>query len=416
MNTKNIPSSSKPSALVISPNWLGDAIMTQPLLQILANDYDIDVLAPAHLIDLYQRMPHIQQIFAHDFKHGKFIWSSFKKTYDLIKKQGKCYKAAYILPNSFKSAILPFLLKIPKRVGYANELRGVLLTCAIPKIKRQHVKKMLMVNYYLNLLQNPNLLNNPNNPNNPNNSNNIKTHIPFLATPNNANNIQISQIPQLIKNQNFSTALYLKSKLGLDLDVKNYIVIAPGAEFGESKRWPAKYFAQLIVGLKNNWQENNAKQALHIILLGVKNDQATTSRIVDLVKASTSNQSNELFQIFDLAGQTSLAQALDLTAYANYAIVHDSGLMHAAAAFSTPLTAIYGSTSELHTPPLSQNQQAQILKLNLDCQPCFQKVCPFSQSSDISEKNKAYQCLTLLTPDVVLKKVIHDMKVKKITP
>jgi heptosyltransferase-2 len=140
-----------------------------------------------------------------------------------------------------------------------------------------------------------------------------------------------------------------------------YLVFAPGAEFGPSKRWPEAHYAQLAAG-----------QALPVLLLGSGKDAPVCDAIV---QGSTGRARN-------LAGRTSLAEAFALIAGARAMVSNDSGLMHVAAAFGVPQVALFGSSSPLHTPPL--NERACILWLKqdpdylppLDCAPCFERECP----------------------------------------
>lgn len=92
----------------------------------------------------------------------------------------------------------------------------------------------------------------------------------------------------------------------------------------------------------------------------------------------------------NLAGRTSLAEAIDLLSCAGAVVANDSGLMHVAAALNRPLVAVYGSTSPEFTPPLAEH--VEIVSLGLDCSPCFDRTCRFGH----------YNCLRELKPRPVV--------------
>ena len=124
-----------------------------------------------------------------------------------------------------------------------------------------------------------------------------------------------------------------------------YVVFCPGAEYGPAKRWP--YFSELA-----------AKLDRQVVLLGSASDREPAAGIAGR----------------NLIGQTTLDEAIDLIAGAAVVISNDSGLMHVAAAAGTPQLALFGSSSPLHTPPMSA--LARVLWLKIECSPCYQRVCP----------------------------------------
>ena len=166
------------------------------------------------------------------------------------------------------------------------------------------------------------------------------------------------------------------SELGLQSG--GYYVFAPGAEYGPAKRWPAAHFSELAAALD-----------LPVVLLGSGKEAALCEDIAAPVNVAQSGK------CINLAGKTSLPQALCLIAASKYAISNDSGLMHVAAAFSVPQVAIFGSSSPLHTPPL--NPLAKVLWLKndaayqppLDCAPCFARDCPLGHTRCLNDISAA---------------------------
>jgi heptosyltransferase-2 len=164
------------------------------------------------------------------------------------------------------------------------------------------------------------------------------------------------------------------AKFGLSLD-RPVLALCPGAEFGESKRWPAEHYAQVAEAkIREGWQ---------VWLFGSKKDHPVgediRSRLIPGLREESVN----------LSGDTSLAEAIDLLSCADSVVSNDSGLMHVAAALNRPLVAVYGSTSPGFTPPLAD--QVEVVRLGIECSPCFDRTCRFGH----------YNCLRQLMPPSV---------------
>jgi heptosyltransferase-2 len=171
----------------------------------------------------------------------------------------------------------------------------------------------------------------------------------------------------------------IKATLGaLNLVREGYHVFAPGAEYGDAKRWPASHFSELALMLD-----------LPVVLLGSAKEAALCASIADPVNA------RRLGHCINLAGKTSLTQALCAIAATKNIVSNDSGLMHVAAGFGVRQVAVFGSSSPLHTPPL--NPQAKVLWLKnspdyqppLDCAPCFERTCPLGHTRCLNDISAA---------------------------
>lgn len=155
----------------------------------------------------------------------------------------------------------------------------------------------------------------------------------------------------------------------LGLAAQGYYVLAPGAEYGPAKRWPPGHFARLAALLP-----------LPVVLLGSAKEAALCADIAAQAQALGS------LPCHDFSGRTSLDQALAVIAQARAMVSNDSGLMHVAAAFGIPQVALFGSSSPLHTPPLSPSAEVVWLKQDasyqppLDCAPCFARECPLGHT------------------------------------
>jgi heptosyltransferase-2 len=320
------------SILIIAPNWIGDAVMTQPLLANLKAQYTeskIDVLASTWVAPIYRACTEVHKVIEAKFEHKQLQWNLRKQLAKEI--ASKNYQVCFVLPNSFKSAIIPWLANIPFRVGYRGELRFGLINLALENPSK--VNRPPMVEHYLalsQLLGDEQALGLPGNP------------TPKLNVPAGAR-------------------LSVQTKLqSAKIDAANIYIMCPGAEYGQTKRWPTSHFAQLAQKLIASNPNNQ------IILLGSKSDHVLAQEI-----HSAANQS---VHIHNWCGSTSLDEAIALIGMSKAIISNDSGLMHIAAALKTPQVAIFGSSDPAHTPPLSD--KAKVIWLNLPCSPCHKRVCP----------------------------------------
>jgi heptosyltransferase-2 len=199
-----------------------------------------------------------------------------------------------------------------------------------------------------------------------------------LGLPDGAALPQPLPVPELLTdNENTHAAL---QRLELDPVAKPVLALCPGAEFGPAKQWPEEYYAQVAqTWLDKDW---------HVWLFGSSNDAAVCNRINGLAGDRCAN----------LAGRTSLAEAIDLLAMAAFVVSNDSGLMHVAAALQRPMVAIYGSSDPGFTPPLSDT--AKVERLGLECSPCFKRECPLGH----------LKCLKELAPERIIRAMEEVMK------
>ncbi|HYF18344.1 MAG TPA: lipopolysaccharide heptosyltransferase II [Ramlibacter sp.] len=306
-------------SLVIAPQWIGDAVMTEPLLRRLhARGERLTMGAVPWVAPVYRAMPQVEAVVEFPFRHGGLQWSARRR---LAREMQGRFDTAYVLPNSLKSALLPFLASIPRRVGYLGEARVGLLTHRLKNPR----DKPPMVAFYSALAGE---------------QQGLDQDRPRL-------HLQAAAIEAALAAQGVARG--------------GYVTFAPGAEFGPSKRWPAEHYAALARTVDEP-----------VLLLGSAKDAPVCEAIAAAAPGRCRN----------LAGQTSLADAFALIAGAGAMVSNDSGLMHVAAAFGVPQVALFGSSSPLHTPPL--NDRAQVIWLKddsayqppLDCAPCFARDCP----------------------------------------
>ena len=331
--------------LILGPAWVGDMVLAQSLFKMLKinrPDCIIDVAAPAWTLPLLDRMPEVTGKIALPFKHGEFAFWQRIQFGKSLKNAG--YTQAIILTNSFKSALLPWAAGIPKRTSFLGEMRYGLVNDVRP-LNKAKLKKTVERFVFLGLNHNQNLPE---------------------TLPN----------PQLVSKKN--NALESLKRLGLTEPSSKILGLCPGAEYGEAKRWPAEYYADVANEvLKKGWQ---------VWLFGSDKDMPVTMKINQL----TQNQ------CLDLGGKTKLGDAIDLMALCETVISNDSGLMHIAAALNKKLIAIFGSSDPAHTPPMSPD--AVIEYLALECSPCFKRECPLTGDAHL-------RCLNNIKPQPLVQKI-----------
>jgi heptosyltransferase II len=327
-------------SLIIAPQWIGDAVMTEPLMRRLhARGERLTVGALPWVAPVYRAMTQVAEVIEFPFAHGGLQWTARRTLAKQLRGQ---FDAAYVCPNSLKSALLPWWANIPCRVGYQGESRSVLLSDALPNPPKG--ARPPMVAFYSALSGDADITN---------------------------DRPQLQLAPQAVD----------QALADMGLQRGAYYVFAPGAEYGPAKRWPVGHFSELARSLR-----------LPVVLLG----SAKEAEVCEAIAAPVNAQ--QPGKCLNLAGKTSLAHAFAAITATKSIVSNDSGLMHVAAALGVPQVAVFGSSSPLHTPPLSD--QARVLWLKndasyqppLDCAPCFARECPLGHT----------RCLVDISPERLL--------------
>ena len=211
--------------LVVAPNWIGDALMAQPLLvRLKQSGAAIDVLAPEWVAPVMQRMAEVDHVIAAPFRHGPLQLGARWRLGRELKRRG--YDKAMVLPNTFKSALVPFFARIPQRVGYVGEMRyGVL------NARRQQTNAPMPM-HYARLAGEPD---------------------GELSRP----HLEVTP----------AEVAETRRRFGIEgPHFSRYAVVCPGAEYGPAKRWP--YFQDLAASL-----------SMPVVLLGSTKDQDAAAGI-----------------------------------------------------------------------------------------------------------------------------------------
>ncbi|MDN3662171.1 lipopolysaccharide heptosyltransferase II [Vibrio agarivorans] len=318
--------------LVIGPSWVGDMVMSQGLyieLKRLHPESQIDVLAPGWCKAILDRMPEVNEALDMPLGHGDF---DLRTRYRIGKVlRGANYDLAFTLPNSAKSALIPWFARIPVRTGWKGECRYGLLN----DLRTNKRAFQYMLERYVALAHKKQEM----------------TGSGCLGA------LESLPYPKLSLSADALEQALAKLKLNMDRPV---LGLCPGAEFGPAKRWPEQHYSRIAEELIDKGHQ--------VWLFGSKKDTEVTSQIQQLMSESSRAHCT------NLAGRTSLIEAIDLIGACQTVVSNDSGLMHIAAAVGCNVVAIYGSSSPKYTPPLTS--KLRVLNTDIECRPCFQRECP----------------------------------------
>ncbi len=316
--------------LVVATNWIGDAVMSIPVLRELrrlAPRARISLLVRPWVAEIYSSAEYLDEVLV--YQPGGAIDSTLSTAARLKTSR---FDAALLLPNSLRSALLVRLAGIRARIGYATDGRGFLLTHKVklrPEVLRQHE-----IYYYLGILSGAGL-----------SDRDYEPEGDFRP------DISISPAEELL---NLAQAK-LRS-IGLT-GGRKLAGLNPGAYYGPAKRWPTARYAALADRLID-------ELAMEVVIFGSRDERRLGEEIVNSMRHHAHN----------LAGATSLGELIGLIAQCDLFITNDSGPMHLAAALGVPQVAIFGSSDERLTGPWSES--ARVAKHSIECSPCFLRQCP----------------------------------------
>ena len=343
-----------PRVLLIAPQWIGDAVMAQPLVALLAvRGEQVTALGLPSVAAVLRAMPGVAEVIEAPFAHGKLDWRLRSQIAAQLRGQG--FARAYILGNNLKARLVPWLARIPQRVGYVGEAGGLLLTQRIRPsghgVGQAEPMALSPVSCRL--------------PKAPPRRADIRDHYAALAQ--RPGEASPSRRPEPTLAVAREQARAVGARFGLP---ERWVALCPGAEYGPAKQWPSAHFATLAARAQ--------RAGYAVAVLGTPRDAATGQAIA----AQTPGVRN-------LCGVTQLDEAVALLADCSGAVSNDSGLMHIAAALGRPTVGVYGSTDPRHTPPAAHH--SAVLWLQLECSPCFARTCPLGH----------LHCLWQIQPEAV---------------
>jgi heptosyltransferase II len=330
---KQLKTDAVKNILIRGVNWVGDAVMSIPAMREIRRlfpESHISLLVNPWVSPIYAEVEFVDEILQYDKRGIHKGWAGFGRLVSDLRRRD--FDLAILLQNAFEAALIACCARIPMRVGYARDGRHLLLThaCKIdPGVRQVH-----QVYYYLGILSSLGLL------------------APRLWERNDC------RFPTGIgvRETDREAALAMLRTNGIN---ENDLVVAvnPGAFYGEAKRWFPERYAAVADALATRY-------GAQIVILGASSDLETAGRVAAHMSSRP----------VILAGQTTLGQLMGLLKQIDLLITNDSGTMHLAAALDVPQLAIFGSTSEIATGPLNQN--AAVIKHQVECNPCFLRECP----------------------------------------
>ena len=331
--------STRPRILIRAANWVGDAIMTTPVIRGVRKNFpgsSITVLAKPWVIPVYVNNPHVDKVMVYetDGRH-KMGMGTLCLAKDILRKK---FDIAFLMQNAFEAALLAFLAQIPLRVGYNTDCRTLMLNPGIrldPAYKKKH-----LIDYYLGILTGVGL----------------ETDGRYME-------LNISQ-----SDRAFADQLVLQNYAGITGPV---IGINPGATGGTAKRWFPDRYAALCKRLSRHY-------ATRIMIFGGPADYPLGEKIAAISGNCCIN----------MAGKTTLAQAFALIRCCDLFVTNDSGLMHAAAALNISQVAVIGSTDPVATAP--DSSCSAMVRMPVSCSPCLKDECPID-----------HPCMRRITVDMV---------------
>jgi len=340
--------------LVRATNWVGDAVMSLPALRALRQRFPkarISILAKPWVADLYRREPFCDELIPYTPRSAVEKWAAARAL------RPRQFDTAILLQNAFEAAAIAYLAGIPERIGYARDARGFLLTHPIPVPKPGEIPRHERF-YYLELMR--------------------RAGIADAMPQNDAIRLEGAPAARVAGLDRFR-------QLGMGEVV---IGVSPGAAYGTAKRWLPERFADTAIRVAN---ELNAAVAI----FGSKDERELCQSVAASVSASIVNP------VKNFAGETSLAEFIDLAAACRVYLTNDSGAMHIASALGVPTIAVFGATDHETTGPTGA--LAKVVREQVECSPCLKRECPIDHRcmTRVSAARVAETALVLLDGDLL---------------
>ena len=331
--------------LVRATNWLGDAVMSIPALREIRRarpEAEITILARQWVADLYAREDFCDNILIYDNAGAhKGLRGKGRLASELGRER---FDEAILLQNAFDAALLAWLARIPIRVGYARDGRRPLLTQPIQPPKPGETPPHQRF-YYLELLR----------------------RAGWIEAITECADIRLHGVEKAAE-----AGRELWRERGLPEGP--WIGVSPGAAYGGAKRWIPEHFAQAARTMAG-------ELGARVVVFGSKAEAELARSIAGMIGPEAAC----------LAGETSLAEYIELAATCSLYLTNDSGPMHVAAALGIPTVAIFGATDHIATGPSAS--WARVVRRDLDCTPCLLRECPLPE----------HKCMLAVTPEIVCK-------------
>jgi heptosyltransferase-2 len=350
--SKKLPHDGINKILIRGTNWIGDAILTLPAVASIRATYPnahISILAKPWVADIYKLFSDLDEIIIYENK-----FDTPAGVFRLAKKlKGANFDAAILLQNAIEAAIIALAARIPLRAGYDSDARGLLLTHRVRRTKE--IRQAHQIDYYLEMVKDLGCV-----------PVTREMHLETKINPVEAQKVFKQFIPET---------------------KKMIIGMAPGATYGAAKKWFPERFAKLADRLNESF-------SIQTMILGGNGDKKTAQEIANMATV----------KLINLAGETTLGEAVHLISQCSLFISNDSGLMHIAGALNVPTIAIFGSTNPVTTSPAGNN--SIIVRKEVSCSPCLKETCPTD-----------FRCMKLISVEDVFQeaqKLLQDNRSKNI--
>ena len=336
--------------VVRGANWVGDAVMTVPALRELRR------VLPGARITLTTRA-WAEGIFAGaDFLDELVLIDGAARGLRSVWRQATEWRArrfdlAVLLPNAFETALVAFAARVPRRVGYATDGRGVLLSNPLPVPEWRAQRHEVF--YYLNIIAELERL--------LRGSSDIETREPRTGL-------------HVAEERRRAAREMLRAR-GVGLN-RPLVVLCPGSTNSRAKRWPAERFAALADRLVE-------EAGADAVLIGAPEESEVSESVAALMRHKP----------IVLTGETTLAQTAALLGVADLLVTNDTGPAHVAVAVGCPVVVIFGPTNPLTTRPYST--LAEVVRVPPECAPCMLRDCPID-----------HRCMTAITADNVFERAV----------
>lgn len=341
--------------LVRGPNWIGDAVMSEPALAALRRlcpQAEITLLVKPAIAELFGHHPAVDRVFVYD-DQGRHAGLTGKWTLAGVLRRHR-FDLAVLFQNAFEAALLAFLAGVPRRYGYATDGRSFLLTDPIAVPNRQSLHHQ--VHYYWQLLS---ALGN--------------------SGPVPAPRLYLSKEERDAADRRLSAA---------GITSGDFIIgVNPGSTYGGAKRWPAERFAQTVNRLVAYCRQAFAVSA-RVVIVGARGEEELGQAIAGAIEE----------RALVLSGQTTVRELMAVAERCGLFLTNDTGPMHVAAAFNVPVVAIFGPTDWRMTSPFGEGHR--LIRQPVDCAPCLLRECPIDHRcmTGVSVEEVYQASVQLLTP------------------
>jgi heptosyltransferase II len=341
------------SVVVRGTNWVGDAVMTVPALRELRRilpEAHITLVSRPNTVDIFVDADFLDEVLVYD----RAGFGSTRKQAREWKRRG--FDLAVLFQNAFEAAAIAFLARVPMRIGYDAEGRGMLLTNSLPLPPWKDERHEIF--FYLNIVAELEQL--------LHGTSTIESHGPRF-------DLHIS----VARRQQAKDALRSQGVLDTPL-----VLLCPGSINSRAKRWPTECYAALA----DRFAENGAR----VVLIGSPAEIGVSEQVRQQMRS----------QPIIMTGRTSVSEAAAIISVADVLITNDTGPAHIGSAVGTPTLVIFGPTNPLTTRPFAPS--AEIIRDPPDCAPCMLRDCPID-----------HRCMTAITADEVFSRAWTMMSHRK---